>query len=219
MQTLILSAVSDVKRKLTLQMVLDTYWKEIFSFIFLVTAVLSYIIHAKKRANERLNLEIVKVKEQEEKIRQLSFHDSLTGLYNRTYLEEELLRLDVERQLPISIIVADVNGLKVTNDALGHSEGDILLQRAAEVLKSACIAEYILYHHEYWDGKGYPQGLKGKEIPLLSRILSIADAFDAMTNDRPYQKAISKEEAIEELKRGSGKQFDPELVPLFISIL
>jgi len=403
MQTLILSAVSDVKKKLTFQKVLDTYWIEIFSLIALVIAVLSYAIHAKKNANKLLNLEIIKVKEQEEKIRQLSFHDSLTGLYNRRYLEEQLSRLDVERQLPISVIVADVNGLKVTNDALGHSEGDKLLQKAAEVLKNACreediaartggdefilffpqtteeetiqiaqrihqhcsekckniipgtlslgyatknntgedisdvikkaeemmyshkllesqsirsriisslqstlhekdietiehsqriaetsmkvgeklglaqqeldnlsllaslhdigkitvdesilkkpdkltprerkemekhseagyriakstnmlteIAEYILYHHERWDGKGYPHGLKGEEIPLLSRILAIADAYDAMINDRPYQKAISKEEVIEELKKESGKQFDPELVPIFISIL
>jgi HD-GYP domain-containing protein (c-di-GMP phosphodiesterase class II) len=78
------------------------------------------------------------------------------------------------------------------------------------------IAEYILCHHERWDGKGYPQGLKGEEIPLLSRILAVADAYDAMTQDRPYRKAMSKEEAAAEIKKNAGSQFDPEIVRVFI---
>ena len=81
------------------------------------------------------------------------------------------------------------------------------------------IAKGILYHHEWWNGKGYPKGLKGENIPLISRIISIVDAYDAMTNDRPYRKALSTEEAIEELKRCSGTQFDPNLVPKFIGIV
>ena len=78
------------------------------------------------------------------------------------------------------------------------------------------IAKYILCHHERWDGKGYPQGLIGEQIPLLSRIVAIVDAFDAMTNDRAYRVAMTKGEAIEEIRRNSGTQFDPEVTRAFI---
>ncbi len=80
----------------------------------------------------------------------------------------------------------------------------------------APIAEWILHHHERWDGSGYPLGLKETEIPLESRILAIADAYDAITNHRPYRKARSQEEAIAELRSCAGTQFDPDLVELFI---
>ena len=81
------------------------------------------------------------------------------------------------------------------------------------------IAEYIFHHHERWDGNGYPLGLKGEGIPLLCRILSIADAYDVMTTDRVYRKAISKEEAIEEIMRNSGAQFDPNISKMFIDMI
>ncbi len=81
------------------------------------------------------------------------------------------------------------------------------------------VAPFILHHHEYWNGKGYPSGLKGEEIPMECRILGIIDAFDAMTNDRPYHKGISVEEAIDEIKRCSGEQFDPALAEKFIEIM
>ena len=80
----------------------------------------------------------------EEKIAYLSYHDSLTGLYNRRFFEEELKRLDVERNLPISIIMGDVNGLKLTNDIFGHTAGDQLLQKVAEVFKKVCRADDII---------------------------------------------------------------------------
>ncbi len=87
---------------------------------------------------------------------------------------------------------------------------------SVEFLKDA--AKLVLYHHERWDGKGYPEGLKGRAIPLEARIFSVADAFDVMTSGRPYKKAVSIEEAIEEIKRESGKQFDPEVVEAFLSV-
>ncbi len=80
------------------------------------------------------------------------------------------------------------------------------------------IAEHILFHHERWDGTGYPRGLKGEEIPLLSRIFAVADAFDAMTNDRPYRKAMSRDKALAEIKENAGKQFDPKIVGAFCRI-
>lgn len=345
--------------------------------------------------------DITERKLKEEKILLISFHDRLTGLYNRSYLEEEMKRLDTDRQLPISIVMADLNGLKLINDTLGHSSGDGMLRRVAELLKYSCreedivtrwggdefliflpqtdnkaaveickkikencrnayykqmpisislgaatknnpgtdllevlgaaesnmykqklhysqnaksfvldtllmtlraksneteehnhtmrqisrligrriglsgpelsrldllisihdigkvniseeiltragpltpgeweiirshpaagyriarateglarVAEEILSHHEHWDGSGYPQGLQGKVIPLLSRIAAIADAFEVMTGGRPHKKAVSQEEAIGELKEKAGKQFDPELVAVLLN--
>ncbi|MBU4439873.1 MAG: diguanylate cyclase [Firmicutes bacterium] len=78
------------------------------------------------------------------------------------------------------------------------------------------ISEYILCHHERWDGDGYPQGLKAEEIPLLARIITIVDSYDAMTQDRSYHSAMSLSEAICELKNHAGTQFDPVLVEVFI---
>ncbi|MDD5496961.1 MAG: diguanylate cyclase [Atribacterota bacterium] len=342
-------------------------------------------------------------KEYEDKIRYLSFHDKLTGLYNRAYFEEELQRLDHSRNLPISIIIGDVNNLKMINDTFGHQHGDQLLCSIANVLKScfrksdiisrwggdefsiilphtskekgidiisrinkAClrkstltlplsismgiatkvspseninsvvreaegkmyrykiidkqvgdsvlisslekalqekkyetkeycqdfidctlqfgnyleleknklnelkllaticdigkiavsediifkkgwlseeeweeirrhpeigyriaksspeltnIAEAILYHHEFWNGNGYPHRIKGEDIPLLARIIHIVNAYQAMTHERPYRRAMTKEDAIQELRKGQGSQFDPELTDKFVSMI
>lgn len=77
-------------------------------------------------------------------------------------------------------------------------------------------ATIVRHHHEWYDGSGYPDALKGYNIPLLSRIIAIADAFDAMTSQREYQRSYSYEEAYKELQRCSGTQFDPQLVPVAI---
>jgi len=81
------------------------------------------------------------------------------------------------------------------------------------------IARDILSHHERFDGKGYPRGLKGEEIPIRARIVSIADAYDAMISKRTYRDPLSKEDAVNEIKRCSGTQFDPELVKIFVNII
>ncbi|MDD4627621.1 MAG: HD domain-containing protein, partial [Syntrophomonas sp.] len=81
----------------------------------------------------------------------------------------------------------------------------------------APIAEAILAHHERWDGNGYPLKLKKEEIPLISRIISIADAFDVMLCGRPYKKALERQKVLDEIKRCSGTQFDPELAHIFLS--
>ena len=77
----------------------------------------------------------------------------------------------------------------------------------------------IRHHHEHYDGSGYPDGLKGEKIPLLARIVTVADAFAAMTSDRPYRKALSTEEAIKELQKGAGTQFDPKIVKVFLKTI
>ncbi|OHE59779.1 MAG: hypothetical protein A2Z47_13520 [Thermodesulfovibrio sp. RBG_19FT_COMBO_42_12] len=84
--------------------------------------------------------------------------------------------------------------------------------------RTASIAEAILTHHERWDGAGYPLGLKGNGIPLLSRIFAIMDAYEVMTHDTAYRKAMSYEEALCELRRCAGTWFDPKLVKMFTGI-
>lgn len=108
---------------------------------------------------------------------------------------------------------------------LSDEEWQIMRQHPEKGYRIACaspdlegVAELILRHHEKYDGTGYPLGLKGEEIPLECRILTIIDAYDAMTNDRPYRRAKSKSEALSELKQCAGTQFDPNLVQVFSEI-
>lgn len=345
-------------------------------------------------------VDITELRKSQEKIDYLAFHDQLTGLYNRRFYEEELKRLDTKRNLPLSLVILDVNGLKLINDGFGHLVGDELLKTVANVMKKkfraddiiaridgdefiiilpktdsdkvkvivkrlnesiekksianinisvaygwdtkidekedivniykraeeymyrrklfestsmryktievimntlceknireqkhskrvselsgliglalnlsksrikeietaglmhdigktaiddkilnkpdkldkyerdeirrhpeigyrilssvneyALLAKYVLAHHERWDGKGYPEGLKGKDIPLVSRIIAVADSYDAMTNDRPYRKALDKKVAIQEIIDNSEIKYDPEIVKVFI---
>ena len=81
------------------------------------------------------------------------------------------------------------------------------------------LAKYVYHHHERWDGKGYPSGLSGEDIPLISRIISVVDAWDAMRSDRPYRRGLSTEIAKKEIVEHSGIQFDPNIVKVFISLL
>ena len=343
----------------------------------------------------------------EQKFRYMSFHDSLTSLYNRTYFENELKRLQASREYPIAVVCVDVDGLKMVNDMFGHQQGDMVLKKCAKLLQEifrstdilartggdeftvilprtdvqtakkviqrikpaieiynrkkagsqlplsisagmsvaedadrdlfavfkeaddlmyrdklnkdvtarsqimrtilaalrerdfmthghgqrledlcrrlgetaglsdkqisdlallaqlhdlgkvgipdhvlfktgqltdgereimyshsekgyiiaksstdlADIADLILKHHEQWDGKGYPLGLEGDKIPIECRILAIVDAYEAMTNHRPYRSVKSHKEAVEELKQCAGTQFDPELVKKFINLI
>ena len=98
-----------------------------------------------------------------------------------------------------------------------HPEKGYQIAMSSDELKP--IAEMVLCHHERWDGKGYPRGLKGKDIPVLSRIIAIVDAYDAMVNDRAYRKALKPEVAQEEIRVNAGTQFDPALAREFLTML
>lgn len=98
------------------------------------------------------------------------------------------------------------------HSSIGHKIAD-----ASDELRD--IADLVLKHHEKWDGTGYPLGLAGKEIPIECRIIAVCDAFDAMVNDRPYRNAMTSEEAISELQRCSGTQFDPAILTVFMQYI
>lgn len=104
--------------------------------------------------------------------------------------------------------------------AIIHQHPRLAYQIVKKVVgEGSRVAQAVLYHHERYDGRGYPEGLKGKAIPLEARILAVADCFDAMTTGRVYRRALTREQAIEELKRCAGTQFDPEIVDVFCRIL
>ena len=129
-------------------------------------------------------------------------------------------------------LLHDVGKINVTDSILNKpgpltkEEMDVIkthTTNGAAILKDftsiPCIIEGAMYHHERYDGTGYPEGLKGEEIPLIARIIGVADAFDAMNSDRCYRKAFPMEKIIEELKTGSGKQFDPDIVKVMLDLI
>jgi diguanylate cyclase (GGDEF)-like protein/PAS domain S-box-containing protein len=139
------------------------------------------------------------------------------------------LDLDDKRKLILATELHDIGKVIVSDDILKkpstlnkeefeiikrHSESGYRIAKLTPTIKH--VSEFILHSHERWDGKGYPNKLKGNQIPLLSRMMHIIDAFDVMINHRPYKKAMTEESAIKELKKCSGTQFDPELVEIFI---
>ena len=172
-----------------------------------------------------------------------SFQKNLYALYPEEQLHAEktheyamrlVKELDITseelRQLDLASQVHDIGKIFVPfpiyrkPDKLTLSEYQIVqkhVNHAYQMLKYAenyeFIADIVLHHHERWDGRGYPRGLKAGEIPPLARVLSIADGFAAMTRERPYHKKMTEADALQELKNGSGSQYDPQLVDRFIS--
>ena len=140
------------------------------------------------------------------------------------------LNIDQIKELEFAGLMHDIGKITIPDSILDKpgqlSEDEWVIMKkhtinGYHILRSANqysrLAEYALTHHERWDGKGYPNNLSGTEIPLFSRIIAIADSYEAMTANRPYRKALCREHAIAELKRCSGTQFDPDLVEVFIN--
>ena len=133
------------------------------------------------------------------------------------------------RTLRFAAPLHDVGKVKVRPQLLGKP-GPLTLDELAEIRahpragaqlvlplgRFRVALPYVLFHHERWDGGGYPAGLRGRRIPIEARIVAIADAFDAMISPRPYRPALTHEHALEEVERGAGTQFDPVAAELFV---
>lgn len=138
-------------------------------------------------------------KQEEDEIRYISFHDNLTGLYNRRYMEEEMHRLDTERQIPISIIMADLNGLKRTNDTQGHAAGDIMLKKVSDILRESCRKEDIVSR---WGGD---------EFIMLLPQTSENKAFDICTRIRSACKKTFVNSIAVSMALGVGEKYNPKI--------
>jgi HD-GYP domain-containing protein (c-di-GMP phosphodiesterase class II) len=133
------------------------------------------------------------------------------------------------RTLRFAAPLHDVGKVKVRPDLL-EKRGPLTLEEVAEIRSHPAAGAklvlpirrlhdalpYVLFHHERWDGDGYPAGLRGRGIPIEARIVAIADAFDAMISPRPYRRALTHDHALAEVEHGAGTQFDPVVAELFV---
>lgn len=159
-------------------------------------------------------------------------HTERVVIYCDTMAEELRLSEEDKKTLKFGAYLHDIGKIEVPQEILNkkmkltEEEWEYIKRHpidGAEIIKPVPSLEkvkgIILHHHEKYNGSGYPEGLKGKEIPYLARVLTIADSFDAMTSSRPYQTRKSHEEAFKELRKNKRTQFDPELVEVFIRAL
>lgn len=159
-------------------------------------------------------------------------HVERVVVYSRLLADRLGLSEDQKKELIYGAYMHDIGKINISEDILNkkmpltneeweilksHPSNGIEIIKPVESLKS--IAPLILHHHEKYDGKGYPGRLKGENIPYLARILTVADSFDAMTSNRPYTRRKTYEEAVQELKRCSGTQFDPAIAEAFIDVI
>ncbi len=184
------------------------------------------ILHGQSARNETIMtlFETLNEKYAEEKL-----HSDRVSQYCKKMGEKLELSIDHIKELEFAGLMHDIGKITIPDNILDkpgkltdeewvimkkHTINGYNILRSAD--KYSRLAEYALTHHERWDGKGYPNGLKGEDIPLFSRIISITDAYEAMTADRPYRKALDPKVAIEELYRCAGAQFDRALVEVFV---
>ncbi len=167
--------------------------------------------------------------------------DIYTGGHTKRVVEYSMMmaeKIDCTTEekdkLKMAAILHDIGKISVPDSILNKKERltdeELKIMKAhpiegANIIKSMNddslkeVVDGIAYHHEKYDGSGYPYGLKGEGIPKVARIISIADSYDAMTTDRPYRKALSKEKTLNEILLNKGKQFDPEMSEIFVNIM
>jgi putative nucleotidyltransferase with HDIG domain len=156
-------------------------------------------------------------------------HTQRVTLYSQVIARYLQLKPLERKWVKIASVLHDIGKIGVEDDILRKPErlspeefnmikrhSDMGAEILEHIRQLREIVPGVKYHHEQVNGKGYPDGLRGEQIPLLAKIVAVADTYDAMTTDRPYRKAMEKETAIEELKRCSGTQFDKEVVEAFI---
>ena len=159
-------------------------------------------------------------------------HCERVVLYSRLLANKLNLSEEDKNSLIYGAYMHDVGKINIAKEILikkmplNDEEWNLLKehpQNGVDIIKPVTslkrIEAIILHHHEKYDGSGYPKGLKGKEIPYLARVLTVVDSFDAMTSNRPYNKRKTYEEGMEELKKWSGRQFDPEIANKFIEVI
>ena len=159
-------------------------------------------------------------------------HSQRVASYALAIAKELGFSADEMEMLKIGSLLHDIGKLGTYDvildkvDQLTAEEWELIKMhpaKGADILKPikhlTPVIPIIKYHHERMDGKGYPEGLQGQNIPLAARILCVADSFDAMTADRPYKRALEREEALDHLRRKSGPQFDPDVVAAFLKVL
>jgi len=159
-------------------------------------------------------------------------HADRSRRYARAIAEEMKLPEIMAKNVEYAALLHDVGKIGIEESILGKP--GVLTSEEKEVVKKhpligkkllapisllAPVVPMILYHHEWFNGQGYLEGLKGEEIPIGARIVALIDAWDAMTSDRPYRKAMPKEKAVEEIKKSAGTQFDPVVVNAFLRVL
>jgi HD-GYP domain-containing protein (c-di-GMP phosphodiesterase class II) len=173
-------------------------------------------------------------------LKKLETHDPQTGRAHSRNVAEIAREIAIGMQFSqkkietvyLAGLVHDVGKICVPRNILNkrgrlsNEEASIIMQHPVwgyEILKGwdklSKLARFVLYHHERWDGQGYPEGLAGNQIPIISQIIAVADAWNAMTSDRPYRAALSWDEAINELYKNKGSQFSPEVVEAFYQII
>lgn len=156
-------------------------------------------------------------------------HSTSVSIYSRQIGEKLGLDTDALKELEMAGLYHDIGKISIPDRVLKkpskltdkefevmktHSEIGYRILRSADEYSDLAI--YVKYHHERWDGHGYPIGLKATDIPLFSRIICIADAYEAMTSDRPYRKKLPNEIVLQEIVSNSGKQFDPTITEIFV---
>jgi putative nucleotidyltransferase with HDIG domain len=146
--------------------------------------------------------------------RELNVDEKIIGSIRDAGLLHDIGKIGIPGYIlnkPGPLTYEEFNGIMKTHSTLGAN-----IVRDVPFLRD--LHKLILYHHEHYDGKGYPDGLKGEQIPLGARILHVADAFEAMTSNRPYRNSLGRAEAIRRLIEGSGKQFDPSIIAAFLQL-